>query len=60
MYLGKFEDAASSFYQAMVGADEDSMKEAQSMVKVAVNAARAEKGLGLILSSSDSDDDDDY
>jgi hypothetical protein len=65
MAKGDFEDAAASFYQAMVGADDDAIQKAQYMLKLAVQAARAEKGLGsLALESSSSEGecygDEDY
>ena len=55
-----FEEAASCFYQAMVGADSDDIAKAQRMLQTAVQAARSAKGLGMLALSSSSDEDDDY
>ena len=56
MSTGNYEEAASCFYQAMVGADVSGIAEAQRMLKTAVQAARSAGGLEmLILSSSDED-----
>ena len=56
-----FEEAASCFYQAMVGADSGGMAKAQGMLQTAVQAARSAKGLDmLVFSSSSEDDEDDY
>ena len=41
MSTGNYEEAASCFYQAMVGADASGMAEAQRMLKTAVQAARS-------------------
>ena len=53
-----FEEAASSFYQAMVGADDGNMKEAQTALKVAVQAARSAKGLEALPTVSSSEGED--
>ena len=55
-----FEEAASCFYQAMVGADADGMVKAQIMLQSAVQAARSAKGLDMLVFSSSSEDDEDY
>jgi hypothetical protein len=55
-----FEEAASSFYQAMVGAEDEDMVEAQNLLKIAVQAARAAKGLPFLQEVSSSEGEGDY
>ena len=55
-----FEEAASSFYQAMVGAEDEDMVEAQNLLKIAVQAARAAKGLPFLQEYSSSEGEGDY
>jgi hypothetical protein len=60
MEAENFEEAASSFYQAMVGAEDGDMTEAQNLLKIAVQSARAAKGLPFLPEVSSSEGEYDY
>lgn len=60
METEQFEEAASSFYQAMVGAEDEDMVEAQNLLKIAVQAARAANGLPFLQEVSSSEGEGDY